>query len=107
LPFAAHLPRNRNETVTYPVTATAVGTAVGAGAAAAGPGAAVVVVVDVTAAAVTVIEKGFEAVLAGAESLTDTVKLKVPTVVHVPVIAPVDALMLSIGGSEPLLIDHV
>jgi hypothetical protein len=91
--------------VIYPVTTTAVGTAVGAGAAAAGPvtGAVVVVV-----AAVTVIESGWEAVVAPVnESVTVAVKLKVPTVVHVPVIAPVEALRLSAGGSEPLLIDHV
>jgi hypothetical protein len=85
---------------------TGVGTAVGAGAAAAGPVTGAVVVV--VAAAVTVIESGCEAVVAPAnESVTIAVKLKVPTVVHVPVIAPVEALRLSTGGSEPLVIDHV
>jgi hypothetical protein len=55
-----------------------------------------------------VIDSGSEAVEAPAsESVTVAVKVKVPAVVHVPVIAPVEALRLSAGGSEPLLIDHV
>jgi hypothetical protein len=55
-----------------------------------------------------VIESGSEAVDAPAsESVTVAVKVKVPAVVHVPVIAPVEALRLSAGGREPLLIDHV
>jgi hypothetical protein len=79
-----------------------VGTAVGVGAAAVTAG----VGVGVTAAVVTVIESVFEAVVAdGFESVTVTVKLKVPAVVHVPVIAPLEA-RLRPGGSAPLN-DHV
>ncbi len=41
------------------------------------------------------------------ESTTWAVKLYVPAVVGVPVIAPVDELSESPGGSEPLVIENV
>src|SRR5208337_84459 len=41
------------------------------------------------------------------ESTTWAVKLNVPTVVGVPVIAPVDELSESPGGSAPLMIENV
>jgi len=44
------------------------------------------------------------AVLAGLlESITSTVKLEMPEVLGVPVIAPLEALRLSPAGSEPLM----
>jgi hypothetical protein len=50
----------------------------------------------------TVIDRLAEVVLAGLlESVTVTVKLEVPVVVGVPVIAPLEALRLSPAGSEP------
>ena len=42
-----------------------------------------------------------------AESTTLAVKLYVPVVVGVPVMAPVEALRLKPGGSEPLVIEKV
>jgi hypothetical protein len=41
------------------------------------------------------------------ESTTCAVKLNVPAAVGVPVIAPVDVLSESPGGSEPLTIEYV
>ena len=41
------------------------------------------------------------------ESVTITVKLYVPGVVGVPEITPEDAAMVSPGGKEPTLIDHL
>jgi hypothetical protein len=41
------------------------------------------------------------------ESVTWTVKLKVPMVVGVPEITPVAALSVKPVGSDPLAIDHV
>ena len=41
------------------------------------------------------------------ESTTSAVKLYVPAVVGVPVIAPVDVLSVKPGGSEPLVIENV
>ena len=50
----------------------------------------------------TVINKLAVAVLAGLlESVTSTVKLEMPELVGVPVIAPLEALRLSPAGSEP------
>jgi hypothetical protein len=57
---------------------------------------------------VIVIERAFVALCAGfSESVTLTVKLKVPEDVGVPEITPVEALMESPGGREPALIDQV
>jgi hypothetical protein len=56
----------------------------------------------------TVIDRLAEAALAGMlESVTVTVKLEVPELVGVPVIAPLEALRLSPAGSEPLVSDQV
>ena len=56
----------------------------------------------------TVMDRLAEAVLAGMlESVTVTVKLEVPELVGVPVIAPLEALRLSPAGSEPLVSDQV
>jgi hypothetical protein len=41
------------------------------------------------------------------ESTTWAVKLYVPAVVGVPVIAPVEALSVKPGGNEPLMIENV
>ena len=41
------------------------------------------------------------------ESTTCAVKLNVPAVVGVPVIAPVEAFNVSPGGSDPLMIENV
>ena len=41
------------------------------------------------------------------ESTTWAVKLNVPAVVGVPVIAPVDGFSVNPGGSEPLVIENV
>jgi hypothetical protein len=41
------------------------------------------------------------------ESTTCAVKLYVPAVVGVPVIAPVEALSVKPGGSEPVMIENV
>jgi hypothetical protein len=41
------------------------------------------------------------------ESTTWAVKLKVPAVVGVPVIAPVELFKVKPGGSEPLVIENV
>lgn len=55
-----------------------------------------------------VIERAFVALCAGfSESVTLTVKLKVPDEVGVPEISPVEALMESPGGREAALIDQV
>jgi hypothetical protein len=57
---------------------------------------------------VIVIERAFVAFCAGlSESVTLTVKEKVPGVVGVPEITPVEALRASPGGREPALIAHV
>ena len=56
----------------------------------------------------TVMDRLAEAVLAGMlESVTVTVKLEVPELVGVPVIAPLEALRLSPAGSEPRVSDQV
>ena len=56
----------------------------------------------------SVIDRLAEAVLAGLlESVTVTVKLEVPELVGVPVIAPLEALRLSPAGSEPPVSDQV
>jgi hypothetical protein len=52
----------------------------------------------------SVIDRLAEAVLAGLlESVTVTVKLEVPELVGVPVIAPLEALRLNPAGREPLV----
>jgi hypothetical protein len=52
----------------------------------------------------TVIDRLAEAVLAGLlESVTVTVKLEVPELVGVPVIAPLEASRLNPAGREPLV----
>ena len=57
---------------------------------------------------VIVIERAFVALCAGlSESVTLTVKGKVPEDVGVPEITPVEELRTSPGGKEPALIDHV
>ena len=45
--------------------------------------------------------------IAFAESVTCAVKLKVPGVVGVPVMRPVEDISVRFGGSEPVPIDHV
>jgi len=62
------------------------------------------VVVTESGATETVIDRLAVAVLAGLlESVTVTVKLEVPEVLGLPVIAPLEALRLSPAGSEPLV----
>lgn len=57
---------------------------------------------------VIVIERAFVACCGGfSESVTFTVKWKVPEDVGVPEITPVEALRTSPNGREPALIDHV
>ena len=57
---------------------------------------------------VMVIESAFVALCGGfSESVTLTVKLKVPEDVGVPEITPVEALRASPGGREPALFAHV
>jgi hypothetical protein len=65
-------------------------------------------VVTESGTAESVIDRLAEAVLAGLlESVTVTVKLEVPELVGVPVIAPLEALRLSPAGSEPPVSDQV
>ncbi len=55
-----------------------------------------------------VIERAFVALCRGfSESVTLTVKGKVPKDVGVPEMTPVEVLRVSPGGREPALIDHV
>jgi hypothetical protein len=65
-------------------------------------------VVTESGTAETVIDRLAEAVLAGLlESVALTVKLEVPEVLGVPVIAPDEVLRLSPAGSEPEVIAQV
>ena len=66
------------------------------------------VVVTESGATETVIDRLAEAVLAGLlESVTVTVKLEVPEVLGLPVIAPLEAPRLSPAGSDPEVIAQV
>jgi len=67
-----------------------------------------VVVIESGRPEITTIDRLAVAVIGGLwESVTATVKLKVPTVVGVPKMTPVEALRVSPGGSEPTDTDQV